>query len=72
MTITQQKFTFSKSKRKLLEKVCNMLKVNNKDTRTTLINVVLVPLLLTLNIFRTFFDVSIADLEHVFFCWDFT
>ena len=44
-----------------------MLKVNNKDTRTTLINVVLVPLLLTLNIFRTFFDVSIADLSMYFF-----
>ena len=32
----------------------NMLKVNNDDTRTTLIDIVLVSLMLTLNIFRTF------------------
>ena len=41
----------------------NMLKVNNNDTRTTLIDIVLVSLMLTLNIFRTFSDVSIVDLN---------
>ena len=50
----------------------NMLKVNNNDTRTTLIDIVLVSLMLTLNIFRTFSDVSIVDFDHGFVCLEFT
>ena len=42
-----------------------MFKVNNKDTRTTPIVVVLVSLLLTLNIFHTLFYVSIVNFEQV-------
>ena len=49
-----------------------MLKVNNKDTRATLIEVVLVFLLLILNIFRTFFDASFVHIEHVFVSRGFT
>ena len=48
------------------------LKVNNNDTRTTLIDIVLVSLMLTLNIFRTFSDVSIVDFDHGFVCLEFT
>ena len=44
----------------------NMLKVNNNDIKTTLIDIFLVYLLLTLNIFQTFFDVSIVGFEHGF------
>ena len=42
-----------------------MFKVNNNDTRTTPIVVVLVSLLLTLNIFHTLFYVSIVNFEQV-------
>ena len=41
-----------------------MFKVNNEDTRTTP-----VALLLTLNIFRTFFSVFIVNFEHVVANW---
>ena len=44
-----------------------MFKVNNKDTRTTPLSVVLVSLLLTFNIFHNF---SIVDFEHVIAGWD--
>ena len=44
-----------------------MLKVNNKDTRTTPVasGVVLISLLLTLNIFQPCSSVSIVNFEHV-------
>ena len=45
-----------------------MLKVNNKDTRTTL-GVVLVSLLLTLNNFTPCSSVSIVNFEHVIAGW---
>ena len=45
-----------------------MFKVNNKNTRNV-IDVVLVFLLLTLNIFHTFSSVSIADFEQVNISW---
>ena len=45
-----------------------MFKVNNKNTRTTL-DVILVFLLLTLNIFHTFFNVSIVNFELVNVNW---
>ena len=46
-----------------------MLKVNNKDTRTTL-GVVLVSLLLTLNNFTPCSSVSIVNFEHVIADWE--
>ena len=64
MTITQSQ----SKKKKHGERVCNMVKGNNIDTRTTLIDFVLWSFLLTLNIFRTRFDVSIVDFEHVLAC----
>ena len=42
-----------------------MFKVNNKDTRTTPNDVVLVSLLLNFNIFHTFYSVSIVDFQQV-------
>ena len=45
-----------------------MFKVNNKDTRATP-DVVLVSLLLTLNIFHTFSNVSTVNFEHVNADW---
>ena len=42
------------------------IKVNNKDTRTTS----LMSLLLTLDIFHTFFTVSTVDFKQVNICWD--
>ena len=43
-------------------------KVNNKDTRTTCldVDVILVSLLLTLNIFHTFSSIFIVDFEQVY------
>ena len=43
-----------------------MFKADNKNT-----NVVLVFLLLTLNIFHTFFSVSIVDFEQIIISWAF-
>ena len=62
----QQIFTSLKSTIKLLVK---RVKKGSELIRKTLTHVnvvVLVSLLLTLNIFHTFFSVSIASLEHVF------
>ena len=51
-----------------------MYKINNKDTRMTPFlyptGVILVSLLLILNIFHTFFSVSIVNFEHVIAGWD--
>ena len=44
----------------------NMFKVNNKDNRTTLL---VSFLLLTLNIFHTFYSVSVGNFELVVFIW---
>ena len=46
-----------------------MFKVNNKNTRTTFIDVFLVFLLVTLNIFHTFSSISIVDFEQVNVSW---
>ena len=46
-----------------------MFKVNNQNTRRRH-DVVLVLLLLTLNIFYTFFSVSILDFEQVNVSWE--
>ena len=45
-----------------------MFKVNIKNIRTTS-DVVLVFLMLTLNIFHTFFSVSLVDFEQVNVSW---
>ena len=45
-----------------------MFKVNIKNIRTTS-DVVLVFLMLTLNIFHTFFSVSLVDFEEVNVSW---
>ena len=42
-----------------------MLKVNSTNARTTLIDIVLVSLLVTLNTVDTFFRVSIVDSEYL-------
>ena len=52
---TQQTFVFLKATIEALEKVVNMLNVNNKDTKNELIHMVLRSLKLTLNIFPTLF-----------------
>ena len=62
----QQTFNYSKSTMEALKKVWNMVKVNNKNSRTTP-DVVAVSLLLTLNILHTFSMVSI-DFEQVNVC----
>ena len=49
-------------------KMWNMLKVNNKDTRTASITSTF--LLLTLTYFRPFSSVSIVDFEQVNVSWD--
>ena len=49
-----------------------MFKVNNKNTRTTSNDVVLMFLLLTFNIFHTFSSVSIVDFEQVNVTWAFS
>ena len=54
------------------KKMYNMLKINNNDTRTSLIDIFLVPLFLILNIFCAFFDISIVDFEHGFVYCKFT
>ena len=54
------------------KKMHNMPKINNNDTRTSLIDIFLVPLFLILNIFCAFFDVSIVDFEHGFVYCKFT
>ena len=48
-------FTCSKSAIETLEKARNMLKLKNRGTRTTYMNVILASLLLTLNKFHRFF-----------------
>ena len=58
-------YRFKFKKRNSGEKECNMLEVNSKNARTTLIDVVLVSLLLTLNTVDTFFRVSIVDSEYL-------
>ena len=52
---TQLVFTCSKSILETLEKVGDMFSVNKKKHQNDVIDVVLVFLLLTLNIFHTFF-----------------
>ena len=49
-----------------------MFKVNNKDTRTKslTIDIAVVFLLLTLNIFQTFSSVAIVDFEIVNVYWE--
>ena len=53
---------------KILNKYVKCLKLTMK-TPEWVIGVVLVSSLLTLNIFHTFFIVSIADFKHVLVCW---
>ena len=50
--------------RSMRNKVWNMFKVNNKDTRTTSMT------LLTLNIFHTFSSVSVGDFGQVNVSWE--
>ena len=45
----------------------NVFEINNKDTKNDLIEVVLLSLLLTLNIFHTFSSVSIVHFEQIKF-----
>ena len=63
---TQQTFNCSKSTMGTIKQVWNMVKVNNKNSRTTP-DVVAVSLLLTLNILQTFSMISI-DFEQVNVC----
>ena len=70
---TQLIFTCSKATIETLGKGVKYFKINNnKDTRTTpfifIVNFVM-SLLLTLNVFYTFFSVSIADFEQVNVSW---
>ena len=54
-TVVQQTFACSRSTIQKLDKLCDVHKVYNKDNGGRLIDVVLVSLLLTLNIFYTLF-----------------
>ena len=54
--LAQQKLTCSKATIETLEKVWNMFKVNNKDTRTTSMT--------------SFSSVSIVKFEQVNVCWE--
>ena len=47
-----------------------MFKINNKDTRKTFIEVVLVSSLLILNYFTPFPSFPIVDFEQVNICWE--
>ena len=55
LSATQSVFTRSKLTIETTEQDVKLIKVNNKDTRTTPNGVFLVSLLLTLNIFQTLF-----------------
>ena len=68
LNLPQPAITCSKLTIKALNKVRNMFKVNNKDTRTTP-GVVLVSLLLTLNIFHTLFTAFIVNFGQVIAGW---
>ena len=59
-------YLFKFKKRNTGKKECNMLKVNSTNARTTLIDIFLVSLLVTLNTVDTFFRVSIVDSEYLF------
>ena len=43
--------------------------MNNRNTEKNVNDIVVVFLLLTLNVFHTFFSVSIVDFEQVSICW---
>ena len=61
-------YFFKVNNRKTSRKRCvNIVKVNNKNIRTT--DVVLIFLLLTLNIFHTFICFFILDFEQVNVSW---
>ena len=66
---TQPEFTCLKFTIKTPEYVSNMFKVNNKDTKTTLL-ASFWWLLLALNIFHTYSSVSIVNFEHVIASWE--
>ena len=54
---------------KYQKKFRNMFKVNNKNYKNNVNDVLLVFLLLTLNVFHTFFSVSIVDFKQVNVNW---
>ena len=65
VAITQQTFTCSKSTIEAIEKDKTYVQSLQKRQQNDVINIVMVDLSLTLNIFHTFFSAFIVDFEQL-------
>ena len=65
VAITQQTFTCSKSTKEAIEKYVTYVQGLQKRQQNDVINIVMVDLSLTLNIFHTFFSAFIVDFEQL-------
>ena len=65
VVITQQIFTCSKSTIEAIEKEVKYVQRFQKRQQNDVINIVMVDLSLTLNIFHTFFSAFIVDFEQL-------
>ena len=65
VAITQQTFTCSKSTKEAIEKDVTYVQSLQKRQQNDVINIVMVDLSLTLNIFHTFFSAFIVDFEQL-------
>ena len=65
VAITQQTFTCSKSTKEAIEKDATYVQSLQKRQQNDVINIVMVDLSLTLNIFHTFFSAFIVDFEQL-------
>ena len=65
VAITQQTFTCSKSTIEAIEKDVTYVQSLQKRQQNDVINIVMVDLSLTLNIFHTFFNAFIVDFEQL-------
>ena len=65
VAITQQTFTCSKSTIEAIEKDVTYVQSLQKRQQNDVINIVMVELSLTLNIFHTFFSAFIVDFEQL-------
>ena len=65
VAITQQTFTCSKSTIEAIEKDVTYVQSLQKRQQNDVINIVMVDLSLTLNIFHTFFSAFIVDFEQL-------
>ena len=65
VAITQQTFTCSKSTKEAIEKDVTYVQSLQKRQQNDVIDIVMVDLSLTLNIFHTFFSAFIVDFEQL-------